>query len=126
MTTAHVVLWIDHKEAKIFHVNETGFDAEAVKAPGAHVHRHPQHTAEHAHPVDLNHFFDRALQALEGAREVLVMGPGSAKLELIKYVHKHRPGLESMIVGVETSDHPTDGQVVAHARKYFLAADKVR
>ena len=27
------------------------------------------------------------------------------------------------IAGVETVDHPSDGQLVAHARKYFKVAD---
>ena len=30
------------------------------------------------------------------------------------------------IIGVETVDHPSDGQMVAYARKYFLAADRLR
>ncbi len=29
------------------------------------------------------------------------------------------------ILGVETVDHPTDGQVVAHARSYFAARDNM-
>jgi hypothetical protein len=30
------------------------------------------------------------------------------------------------IVGTETVDHPTDNQLVAHARKYFRTADRMR
>jgi len=29
------------------------------------------------------------------------------------------------ILGVETADHPTDGQVVAHAKQYFIARDNM-
>jgi hypothetical protein len=29
--------------------------------------------------------------------------------------------LSAKIAGVETIDHPTDGELVAHARKYFHA-----
>jgi hypothetical protein len=29
------------------------------------------------------------------------------------------------IVGVETVDHPSDGQLVAHARHYFKADDRM-
>jgi len=29
------------------------------------------------------------------------------------------------VVGVESIDHPTDGQLVAYARKYFVAKDKM-
>jgi hypothetical protein len=30
------------------------------------------------------------------------------------------------VTGVETLDHPTDGALLAHARKYFRAADRMR
>jgi hypothetical protein len=29
------------------------------------------------------------------------------------------------IAGIETADHPSDGVLVAHARTYFKAADKM-
>jgi hypothetical protein len=29
------------------------------------------------------------------------------------------------IVGVETVDHPSDGQLVAYARRYFKAEDRM-
>ena len=29
------------------------------------------------------------------------------------------------VVGVETVDHPSDGQLVAYARKYFVAKDRM-
>jgi hypothetical protein len=44
----------------------------------------------------------------------------------VKYVHQHAHALEPKIVGVETVDHPTDGQIVAYAKTYFLAADRLR
>ena len=50
---------------------------------------------------------------------MLVVGPSTAKLEFLRYVHKHDHGLETQIEGVETVDHPSDKQLVAYARKYF-------
>jgi hypothetical protein len=32
----------------------------------------------------------------------------------------------NVIVGVETVDHPSDAQLVAYARKYFIAADRMQ
>jgi hypothetical protein len=43
----------------------------------------------------------------------------------LKHVHAHDPKLEARIVGVETVDHPTDGQLAAFARRYFQAADRM-
>ena len=62
---------------------------------------------------------------LEGAEGVLVVGPSTAKLQFIRYAFKHDRTLEPRIVGVETVDHPTDGQLVAYSKRYF-AADRVR
>jgi hypothetical protein len=44
---------------------------------------------------------------------------------LIKHLHAHDPKIADKVVGVETIDHPTDGQLVAYARKYFVAKDRM-
>ena len=36
------------------------------------------------------------------------------------------PELTKLIVGVETVDHPSDAQLVAHAKKYLVAADRMQ
>jgi stalled ribosome rescue protein Dom34 len=122
--TLHAAVWIDHHEAKIFHVDEKGFDPTVVH-PHYHVKRRSTVTAEHAHPADAMHFFQEVASALADAEEILVVGPGTAKLELIKHVHKHDHALEPKIVGVETVDHPTDGQLVAYVKRYFHAKDRM-
>ena len=123
----HVVVWLDHHEARVISVNAEGFDQARVHAPDHHIHRHPKGPTEaKEHPDDEKRFFHQLVQILTGAAEVLVVGPSTAKLHFVKYVHKHAQDLEPKIVGVETVDHPTDGQIVAYARKYFLAADRMR
>ena len=64
-------------------------------------------------------------QALKGAQEILVVGPAQAKLQLIKHIHAHDHAMVNKVVGVETVDHPTDAQVAAYARKYFVAKDRI-
>jgi hypothetical protein len=121
----HVAVWIDHNEARIFHVDAEQLDALTIEAPAHHVHRHPKGpTAEHNHPDDLHHFFQAVARALEGAERVLIVGPSTAKLQFIRYAHKHDPALEPRIVGVETVDHPTDPQLVAYAKRHFAADDR--
>ena len=70
-------------------------------------------------------YYHRVAQALTGATEILIVGPAQAKLQLIKHIHSHDPALVSKVVGVETVDHPSDGQLIAYARKYFLAKDQM-
>jgi stalled ribosome rescue protein Dom34 len=119
MPHRNVAVWIDHHEAKIFHVDRTTVETTTVRVPASHVHRHPKVTADHNHPSDATHYFKEVVHALEGAEQILILGPATAKLELIKYVHKHDQALVPKIVGVETVDHPTDNQLVAHVRSYF-------
>jgi stalled ribosome rescue protein Dom34 len=126
MTHPHAVLWIDQHEAKIFHFDGESFDVAKIESAHRHVRRHPSVTAERSHPADEKHYYHDVARALEDAAEVLIVGPSTAKLAFIKHVHKHEHGLEGRIVGVETVDHPTDGQLVAYARRYFRAADRMR
>ncbi len=123
--TKHAAVWIDQQEAKIFLIDEGGALNPEKLSPHHHIRRHSVETAEHAHPTDAAHFFQAVEKALADVQEVLVVGPGKAKLELIKHVHKHDHALEPRIVGVETVDHPTDGQLVKHAHAYFRAKDRM-
>ena len=126
MNTHHAAVWIDHHEAKVFRVNVDGFDVSIVESPHHHVHRHPIGSEEKTHPTDAKHFFREVARALDQTDEILVVGPATAKLEFIRYLHKEARALEPKVVGVETVDHPTDGQLAAYARRYFLAADRMR
>jgi stalled ribosome rescue protein Dom34 len=123
--TSHLraAVWLDHHEARVFHVDLDSFDESAVRSPHAHVHRHPKGKSEgHAHPDDAKRFFQEVAKALADAGEVLVLGPSTAKLQFITYVHEHDKPLVPKIVGVESVDHPTDAQLVAYVKKYFHEA----
>jgi stalled ribosome rescue protein Dom34 len=116
----HAALWLDHQEARIFHVDRDGSDEAKIRSPHRHVHRHPKGPAEaHEHPEDRTHFFKEVAQALADAEQILVVGPSTAKLELLRYLHEHERALEARVVGLETVDHPTDAQLVAYVKHYF-------
>lgn len=123
----HTVVWLDQHEAVVLDLQADNFESSIVRAPASHIHRHAKGATEaKSHPEDLKHFFHDLVQALSSAQEILVVGPGAAKLHFIKYVHKNAHALEPKIIGVETVDHPTDAQLAAHARSYFVAADRMR
>ncbi len=120
----HTVIWIDHKEARVMRVHGEVLDKSTVWAPTHHLHRHSRGANDPAeHPDDAKRFFHELASVLKDAGEILVVGPSTAKLELLKYFHSHAPELVPQVVGVETVDHPSDGQVVAYAKKYFKAHD---
>ncbi len=120
----HTVIWIDHKEARIFEVDADKVEPSLVTSPGPHVHRHANEVDLRVrnHPDDEHRYFRQVAHALEGRGEVLLVGPAQTKLHFLKYVHEHDRQLEARIVGVESADHPTDGQLIAHLRTYFHEA----
>jgi stalled ribosome rescue protein Dom34 len=126
MKTRHAAVWIDHNEARIFFVNPDAVETSSVRSPHHQVHRHPVSRDDKTHPTDAKRFFDEVARALDGAEEILVIGPSTAKLELMRHFHKNERKLEAKVVGVETVDHPTDGQLVALVRRYFRAIDRLR
>ena len=124
MDAAHVALWIDHQEAHVIRVDKNTFDDSTVHAPH-HVHRHPKpHGDANGHPDDDRGFFQEVAQALAGSEQVLILGPSTAKLHFLAYVDKHDAALRHRIVGIETADHPTDKQISAHVRSYFLSGER--
>ena len=119
MTMFHAVVWIDHKNAQVLQ-----FDAEHVQAQKVKASTH--HTAQHGSGVRNEHeFFGHVCDALAGINEVLVTGPRTGIADFQHYVDKHRAALARQIVGYETVDHPTENQLVAMARKYFLKFDRM-
>lgn len=125
MSHYHAIVWMDHREARVFHVSSGDVEKIAVHGHKQHLHHHAGAVGDGRAPADIT-FFDDIGDALEGAREVLVVGPGAAKLEMIRHATRHRPELAARIIGVETVDHPSDAQLVAYARQYFRASDRMR
>jgi hypothetical protein len=114
-------VWIDQNEARVFHIEGATFDEKTVHTTNHHVHRHPhgQLTKTRNHPADEARFFDDVLARLVDAGEILLLGPSVTKLHLLRYAQTHAPKVAVLVVGVETADHPTDRQIVAHVRHYF-------
>jgi hypothetical protein len=76
----HVVVWIDHKEARIFHVHPEAADESRILSPQHQIHRHPKGRGEpREHPDDAQQFFDEVARGLDGVDSVLIVGPASAK-----------------------------------------------
>ena len=117
----NVVVWIDHKEAHVIPIHQGEAGTMMVAEALHRIHnKHPRGAAEpKTHPADAKHFFHDVSQALNGADAILIVGPSTAKLELVRYLHLHEHALEVKVVGVETADHPTEGQLAAHAKQYF-------
>jgi stalled ribosome rescue protein Dom34 len=113
----HAVVWTDHHKAQVLQ-----FDAEHVRAQKVKTHTH--HTRQHGSVVRTEHeFFGDLCDVLKGIPEVLVTGPRTSLDDFKHYADKHRPEIADHIVGYESADHPTEGQLVAFARQYFAKYD---
>jgi len=129
-----VGLWIDHRKAVIVFLageeeemklvrssvekqirrasgSRSGgpFESQAVQSDG----RQQRAFTEH-----LNTYYNEVISSIRDAESILIFGPGEAKGELKK--HLEREGLGGRIVGVETVDEMTDGQIAAKTRQHFM------
>ena len=124
MTYPHAVVWIDHREAKV--VDFTSDAAHRTEVRSEHASRRVHHRAGSVgsgHAKDDHHFFDQVVEAIGSAREVLVVGPGEVKQSFVRDLSARHAELAKRVVGVESADHPTDGELLAMARRSFKRID---
>jgi stalled ribosome rescue protein Dom34 len=122
----HALVWIDHREAKVFQFNATDVDHTTVRSshPDQHIH-HKANSGDSGHAAVDEEFFKRVAQAIAQAGAILIAGPANAKTELVAYLKRVQPHLAERISGVETLDHPSDGALLALARAFFKADDRM-
>jgi hypothetical protein len=129
-----VGLWIDHSKAVIVFLageeeemklvrsnvekqirraagsrSDGPFESQAVQSDGRQ---------QRAFTGHLNTYYNEVISCIRDAEFILIFGPGEAKGELKK--HLEHEGLGGRIVGVETVDEMTDGQIAAKTRQHFL------
>jgi hypothetical protein len=116
-THAHAIVWIDHLTAKIFGMGLTGVDTIVVPAHLASSHLHHKANSVGAGKVESDPaFFTKVGQALQNCTNVLIVGPGTEKVELLHHLQDMRP---ETVLRVEASDHPTDKEVIARGKEFF-------
>lgn len=123
----HALVWIDHQVAKIFHFNADTNETDVVHS--THPHQHLHHKAksgDSGHVSVDEQMLERVCAAIADAGAILIGGPASAKTELNTFIEQKHPQLATRISAVETLDHPTDGELLAHGRRFFRADDRMR
>jgi hypothetical protein len=126
-------LWIDHAKAVLVvpvsrgekvHVIYSGVEKQGGRSEGL---RSTEPFEALQVPADdsrqrrltgqLNGYYEAVATALRQTEEVLIFGPGEAKLELKKRLEKD--GLGGRVAAVETTDYLTDHQIIAKVREFF-------
>jgi stalled ribosome rescue protein Dom34 len=124
-------VWIDHRQAVIVtlinqveEIKRITSDVEKqVRYSGDSIGSHDDTTEirrdrqDRRFDAHLGKFFDEVIVSLRDADSILIFGPGEAKVEFQK--HLEGQALSERIVGIETTDNMTDGQVAAKVRQYF-------
>jgi stalled ribosome rescue protein Dom34 len=95
-----------------------------VRQSLSHTHIRKSPHGGHKTPDDIE-FFDDVAKVLAGVQEILVIGPAQTKDEFVSFVRRKHPQIGSMIVAVESADHPTDSELLAYARKHFKVLDRM-
>lgn len=126
MLHAHGCIWINHREAKVFGIGQTESDSQVIvdHASSKHIHRKADHIGLGKTLMD-HDFLKEVAEAAEPFKAIMIAGPGTARTELAGYLAEHYPALAKRVWGIEPMDHPTDGQIIAAARTYFRAADRM-
>jgi stalled ribosome rescue protein Dom34 len=90
-----------------------------------HALHHMANSGDSGHAAVDKEFFHRVVAEVSSAGAILIVGPGSAKIELRTYIAQHHPQVAAKISAVETLDHPTDGELLAFGRRFFSADDRM-
>lgn len=127
MSLSHVVVWLDHQESHVIQFNADTHENSTITTRSKHGHVHQKAgVVGSGHAAADQNYLHEVAAAVSGCGEILIVGPGSGKLELIKHMNRHDPAIAEKVVGVETVDHPSDGQLLAYAKKYFLRVDNMK
>lgn len=109
----HAYALLDHHKAQITSFSAEAHDTRTLAAGGAQSH---QHNAD----VRIVHaFFAKICEGLKGFEQVLIFGSKTALSDFRHYVEKHYPGLMPVIIGYESYNGQTEGQLLARAEAAF-------
>jgi stalled ribosome rescue protein Dom34 len=121
----HAIVWIDHKQARVFHFNVEDADKTVVKDHVVRdLHSREKHTGQRTE--DNKPFFEDVAKAIADASAILIVGPAQEKDFFAKFLAEQHPSIRAHVEGVEKADHPSDGELLDFARRYVKAADHMR
>lgn len=120
-----VGIWIDHKKAVIVSVSGADVSAKTLESEvGPHVRYSDladgggEKKYEERHGEHLHKYYDEVISQMGHPDDLLIFGPGEAKLEL-KARLSQSTARAARTVDVETADKLTDPQIVAKVKEHF-------
>ncbi len=125
----HLLVVIDHKEARVYRTEVHG--AVPVKLEpydphgyGRHLHSAHEWTDGKSQP-ERKSYYEAVAKTLRGAGQVLLFGSGTGKSsamdQLLADLTAHHPDVAKAVVGsvVVDAHHTTENQLLAQAREFY-------
>ncbi len=128
-------VWIDHFVAILVSLDNEKIEISKIESNAESHFRHSggcksgnsvqsitkEKKAEERRTHQYHKFYQEIMQTFDMNTEILIFGPGEAKLELEKEIAKNHRG---KIQAVETTDKLTDNQIVAKVKSFYKKSDK--
>jgi hypothetical protein len=130
----HLLVVIDHHEAKVYRTEVHGAVPERI-APydphgyGRHLHSAHEWTDGKRLP-ERKSFYEAIAKTLRGAEQVLLFGSGtgrsSAMEMLLADLKAHHPDVTKTVIGsvVVDAHHTTENELLAQARQFYAEYDR--
>jgi hypothetical protein len=131
-------IWIDHKEAILVTIEGGQTMVERIesnaeshfrpsggwKAAGSSVAQSvsKEQKADERRKHQFHNFYQMVIKKVDKADNIVIFGPGEAKLELAKEIEKIK-GQHDRIAAVKASDRLTENQIVAKVESFFLTSE---
>ena len=128
-TAPHLLVVIDHQEAKVYRTEVVGAVPERIAPYDPHGHGRHLHSAHEwtdgKRPPERKSYYEAVAKTLRGAEQVLLFGSGkgraSAMEQLLADLKDHNPDVAEKIVGsvIVDAHHTTEDQLLAKAREFY-------
>lgn len=121
----HAVVYLDHAEALVLDFAKGDVTEHRIQAEGGqgHIH-HKAGSVGSGHAHDAKSYFAAIAAQLQPSHEILIVGHGNAKTDFASFIRDHVPALAPRIMGIETVDQPSKGEIIAFAQKFFESKDR--
>jgi hypothetical protein len=125
----HLLVVIDHHEARVYHTEVHGAVPERIAPYDPHGYGRHLHSAHEwtdgKRPAERKSFYEAVAKTLQGAEQVLLFGSGTGRSnameQLLSDLKDHHPDVAEKVIGSVVVDvhHTTENQLLARAREFY-------